>query len=61
MQLIAIISRHGRACRLALVTDGFEGQASAYYRSAVNVAVREVLAALKDDLNVIAFPAMWGC
>ncbi len=55
--LIAMISRHGRDCRLAQVTDRFEGQASAHYRSAVNAAVREVLAVLKDDANVVVFPA----
>lgn len=40
--LIPIISRHGRECRQALVTDVFKGQAAEYYRAAVNAAVREL-------------------
>ncbi|ULO24242.1 hypothetical protein [Methylocystis sp. SB2] len=51
--LVAIISRHGWDCRLALVTDGFEGLASAHYRAGVNSAIGEVLARLKDQSNVI--------
>ncbi|MCQ4189939.1 hypothetical protein [Methylocystis suflitae] len=54
--LVAIITRHGEECRLALVAGSFTGLASAHYRAAVNAATREVLARLKDDLNVVVFP-----